>query len=259
MMNMHQALLTVSFGTSIPEARESIQNVERALQQAVPERSFFRAFSSPPIRRILSKRGEIIFSLPDALAYLRENGVQDVIVQPTHILYGFEYDEIQKTVQQFEADFLHIALGKPLLADSRDLQHLTNILSQQYPEQEKEALVLMGHGTTHFANLVYPALQTAFRLINRTDVFIGTVEGWPDLNAVKLQLKNSGYHNLHLVPLMLVAGNHVKNDMIGEHPGSWKSQLETEGFSVRYSINSLGMMPEVQKMYVEHVNKLLLT
>ncbi|MDO5548697.1 MAG: sirohydrochlorin cobaltochelatase [Eubacteriales bacterium] len=254
---MSRALLMISFGTRVPEARESIEQVERALQHAAPGLHVCRAFTSPTIRRILAKRGEMVPSLSEALASLEKQGVTEIIIQPTHMLYGFEYDKIKETVQQFENRIPDIRLGKPLLAGSADLRRLADVLMEQYPAREDEALLLMGHGTEHFANAVYPALQTAFCFAGRTDILVGTVEGWPSIDDIKTQLKKRGYHKAHLVPLMLVAGDHAKNDMAGAHPDSWKSQLEADGVSVRCTIRGLGVLPEIQRMYADHLSELL--
>ena len=128
-------------------------------------------------------------------------------------------------------------------------------LSAAYPQQNGETLVLFGHGTDHAADLVYPALQTAFRLAGRTDVLVGTVEGWPAFGDVLAQLRARSGKTVHLVPLMLVAGDHALNDMAGADPDSWKSRLEAEGFAVRASLRGLGVMPAVQAMYRAHLEE----
>ena len=254
---MKKALLCVSFGTSAAGARESITAVEERLRAAAPDRMFVRAFTSPTIRRILAGRGEEVPSLAQALEILCRQGVTDVLVQPTHMLYGREYEKIRADVAPWRERFETFRLGVPLLAGAEDLRKLARILSGRYPPQEGEALVLFGHGTDHSADMAYPALQTVFRLQGRPDVLVGTVEGWPDLAEVLAQLRDRGGSRVRLVPLMLVAGDHVRNDMAGKGPDSWTSRLEAAGYAVRCTMQGLGMLPEVQALYAEHLRAAL--
>lgn len=254
---MKKAILCVSFGTSVPAARESIDAVETALAAAAPERVFARAFTSSIIRRILAGRGEEIPGVDGALAQLYEAGVTDVLVQPTHILYGNEYDKIVSEAQAWRDRFECLRIGRPLLADTADLQNVARLLCDAYPARPEEALVLFGHGTDHFANAAYPALQTAFRLLGREDVLVGTVEGWPTLADVEAQLKKTACTRVHLVPLMLVAGDHAMNDMAGGEADSWKSRLEADGYAVTATIQGLGMLPAVRELYRAHLDSVL--
>lgn len=253
---MKQALLAVSFGTSVPEARQSIQQVERALAAAAPGRAFARAYTSPTIRCILAKRGETVDSLEQALEKLAAAGCEDVIVQPTHLLYGIEYDKMKGSVAAFAPRFASFTFGKPLLASAADLQALAACAWQAYAPA-RGALVLLGHGTEHFANTVYPALQTALRLQGAADAFVGTVEGWPALEDVLAQLQAGGYDRVTLAPLMLVAGDHACSDMAGPGPDSWKSRLEAAGLAVTCRMQGLGLLPGVQALYTTHLRELL--
>ena len=179
------------------------------------------------------------------------------MLQPTHILCGNEYDKMKREAEPWRDRFSSLRFGTPLLTDTDDLQALAAKLSAAYPPRTGESLVLFGHGTGHAANLVYPALQTAFDLAGRRDVLVGTVEGWPAFPEVLRQLKERGGAGVHLVPLMLVAGDHALNDMAGGTPESWKSRLEAEGFSVRATLRGLGLLPEVQAMYRAHLETAL--
>ncbi|MFR8462366.1 MAG: sirohydrochlorin cobaltochelatase [Ruthenibacterium lactatiformans] len=161
---MKQALLAVSIGTSVPRARQDIEAVERVLAAGAPERAFCRAYTSPTIRRILAERGEPVSGLPEALETLAAAGVEDVAVQPTHLLYGFEYDKLKADAAAFAGRFARLALGRPLAADSESLRALAACMARRFGQPEGGALVLLGHGTEHFANMVYPAMQTALRL-----------------------------------------------------------------------------------------------
>ena len=251
---MEQAIVITSFGTSVPEARVSITAVEEALKSAAPDCVCVRAFTSSIIRRILAGRGENVPSVTQALERLCADGARKVVVQPTHLLYGFEYDKLKAEADAFAARFEQVTVGRPLLANTEDIQRFAVGLSQTYPERDGEAVVLMGHGTEHFANAVYPALQTALHLKGRDDLYIGTVEGWPSFDDVLNQLKE---RRVLLAPLMLVAGDHAREDMAGDSPDSWKSRLEQAGVSVTCSFTGLGMLPWVQEMYRERLLSIL--
>lgn len=253
---MKKALLAVSFGTSVPKAREGIAAVEAALKAQAPELDFYRAFTSPKIRAIWEKRGESIPDLAGALERLGALSYEQVFVQPTHLLYGFEYDKVKETTECFAGSFSRLVLGKPLLSESEDLLRLA-AEAQAYPRQAGEALVWLGHGTNHFANMVYPALQTALHLAHIEGVFVGTVEGWPTFEDVLSELRASGCRSVLLAPLMLVAGDHALNDMAGDAPESWKSRLEVEGFSVCCAMEGLGLHPGIQNLYRDHLKALV--
>lgn len=254
---MKKAMICVSFGTSVPAARESITAVEETLRSAVPDHVVVRAFTSPTIRRILEKRGERMPGLSEALEDLWKQGTREVLVQPTHVLYGHEYDGIRAELIPWREQFDSLRLGRPLLSGTDDLRALTAALSETYPVCDGETLVLFGHGTDHFANAVYPALQTAFRLADRSDVLVGTVEGWPAYEEVSRQLRESGSRKVHLVPLMLVAGDHAVHDMAGNQADSWASRLTAEGYTVRCTIRGLGQLPVVRVLYRQHLESML--
>lgn len=250
---MKKALLVLSFGTSVPAARKSIFAVEEALK-VVSDRDFFRAFTSPTIRRILARKGETVWSLPEALEALEEMGYEDVAIQPTHLLFGYEYDNIRETVAQWKERFPVLRLGQPLLATQEDLFHLADCVTKAYAPEDG-VLVLMGHGTAHFANMVYPAFQTVLCSRGYENVLVGTVEGWPDFDQVQNGLQAMGKKQVLLAPLMLVAGDHALNDMAGED--GWKGQLEQSGFQVSCIMEGLGMLEPIQEMYAAKCKALL--
>lgn len=251
---MQQAIVITSFGTSVPEARVSITAVEQMLKHAAPGYSCVRAFTSPTIRKILADRGEKVPSLTEALQEFCAAGVKKVVVQPTHLLYGYEYDKLKAEADAFASQFDKVTVGRPLLADNGDILRFADGLVQTYPVQEGKAVILIGHGTRHFANTVYPALQTALRLKGRDNLYVGTVEGWPSFEDVLDQLAE---RRALLVPLMLVAGDHARNDIAGDEHDSWKSRLEQAGVSVSCSFTGLGLFPWVQEMYRERLQDVL--
>ncbi len=254
---MKTALLCVSFGTSVPSARKSITAVERSLQQEMPQADFFRAFTSKTIRRLLAAKGEIIWSLEEALEHLITSGYDRVVVQPTHFLYGLEYEKLKASVEKARKQFPALLLGAPLLSGTQDLCALAAVLAEEFPPKEHEALVFMGHGTPHFSNVVYPAMQTVFHMMGRKDVYVGTVEGWPQIETICEKLATEGYTHVRTAPLMLVAGDHAVNDMAGAEADSWKSILAQQGYQVECVLQGLGVLVGVQQMYRQHLRDLL--
>ena len=250
---MKKALVIVSFGTTYEKGLQSIDAVERALAQAAEGYDVFRAYTSSIVRKVLKSRGEIVPSLEEVLEKLANESYDTVFVQPTHLLYGNEYDEkIRTPYKQHESRFQHIALGRPLVAENDDLLKLAEILAALKPG-DADALLLMGHGTTHFANMVYPAMQTALRLQGHPNVVVATVEGWPTLENAIDELRALGAKRVELRPMMLVAGDHAQNDMAGGEDDSWKSRLTAAGFDVHCTVEGLGALEDVQKLYVEHL------
>ena len=170
--------------------------------------------------------------------------------------FGNEYEKIRREMDPWRDHFAALTLGPPLLGGTGDLRQLAQVLSAAWPAQEDEALVLFGHGTDHFANVMYAALQTVFHIQGRTDVLVGTVEGWPAYQEVSAQLRRSGRRKVRLVPLMLVAGDHALNDMAGPED-SWRTRLEAEGYCVRCEMQGLGQLQGVQEMYRRHLEQAL--
>ena len=175
-----------------------------------------------------------------------------VIVQPTHLLYGYEYDKLKVEAEALGGKFESLVVGCPLLANNSDIQRFAHRLAQDHPAETGTATVFMGHGTEHFANAAYPALQTALALLGRDDIYIGTVEGWPGLEDILRQLDPGGVREIRLLPLMLVAGDHAQNDMAG----AWKTRLEQAGYTVGCSFTVPGELPWVQEMYRERLEEL---
>lgn len=254
---MKTALLCVSFGTSVPAARKSITAVEEALHIEMPEADFYRVFTSKTIRRILASKGEIVWSMDEALEHLTDGSYDRVVIQPTHFLYGLEYESLKASVEEAKKRFPALLLGAPLLSGTEDLQALAQVLSKEFPKKENSALVLMGHGTPHFSNVVYPAIQAVFHMMGRKDVYVGTVEGWPEIEEICRELRTGNYTHVRTAPLMLVAGDHALNDMAGDEADSWKSILTQEGYEVECIMQGLGVLPGVQEMYCRHLQELL--
>lgn len=255
---MRQALLVASFGTTVPRAAEDIACVERALAAAAPGMDMFRAYTSSMVRRALARRGEAVPGVEEALEQMADLGYTHVYLQPTHLIPGVEYTKIRHTVHRVSRGgrFETLALGTPLLPDHRALMELAQVISRHYLPREG-ALVLMGHGSESFANLVYPALQAVLEHTGVQRTYVGAVEGWPGLDELLGRLEQSGCRQVKLAPLMLVAGDHAVNDMAGQGPESWKSRLEALGYTVTCHMEGLGSQPAVQEMYQSRLRRLL--
>ena len=251
---MFDHILIASFGTGVASARASIDAVEQALarQAGLPHTC---AFTSEAVRSILARRGESVPSAAQALEAAAHAGARRVFVQPTHMLYGGEYEKLRAEVSTARPCFEKLCLGAPLLAGSAEVRCLARVLAEAYPPRKGERLVLVGHGAAHFADIVYPAMQTVFRMEGRGDVYVGTLKGWTGFDEVLAQLRQSGAGAVHLVPLLLAAGGHAQHDMAGEDGQSWKARLQQAGFSVRCTMAGLGLLPGVQQMYAEHLRE----
>lgn len=245
-----KGLLIVSFGSSHLEAvRRDIQPMEAALEAGFPDYVTQKAFASGVIRRkLLQRDGLVIPSVRSALESLQQQGVQELLVQPTFLLRGREYDALIEEIAGVQDRFAQIRMGNPLLSDQEDLDALAAGLAKAYP-RERGALLLMGHGTDHEADRVYDALETA---LGQEHIFLATVEGKRTLEDVLPRLLEQGVKRVTLAPLMLVAGDHAQNDMASSRPDSWKSRLEGAGIQADCRLQGLGSLGFVQERFLHH-------
>ena len=251
---IEQGILVVSFGTSYKEAEEkSICMVERTIRKKFNPIPVYRAYTSRIVRKILEKRGEIVDSTNDALTRMREDGIKDVFVLPTHLIYGEEYEKIKRIVEEEKGNFNSITIGKPLLGDMEDMKRIAHILHKEYPLSDNECLVLMGHGTKHYANMVYPAMEYICHEQGFQNMYVGTIESYPDINIILHKVKNKGYKKAVLIPFMFVAGDHAVNDMAGEEEDSWLSCFRKEGIETKVVIKGLGEYEMIRELYCEHI------
>lgn len=258
---MKKAILAVSFGTSYLDSLEkTIAAIEKDLAAAFPDRKLYRAFTSGMIIKKLAKRdGLVIDTVPEALARLTEEGYQDVVVQSTHVINGEEWDKLKAQAAPFAGKFQRLAFGMPLLTGIEDYRALTSALLRRLPAEELgTAIVFMGHGSEHPANAVYATLEYMFHDMGRRDIRVGTVEGYPGFEEVSRRLAEQGnVRKVICYPLMVVAGDHVKNDLAGEDPDSWRSMLEAQGYHVRCVLEGLGEVPEIRAIFTDHAGKAL--
>ena len=271
-------LLVVSFGTSFNDSRAAdIKGIEDALQAAYPDWSVRRAFTAQIIiNHVQARDGEKIDNMQQALDRAVANGVKNLIVQPTHLMHGAEYDEMTEMLDQYRDKFESVAVAEPLLGEvgadatviNADKKAVAEAIttaavkdagyeSAAAAAADKTAFVFMGHGTSHTAKVSYSQMQTAMQTLGYDNVFIGTVEGEPEetsCEAVIEAVKAAGYTKIVLRPLMVVAGDHANNDMAGDDADSWLSQFNAEGCFEKLDcqISGLGSIAEVQQLYVAH-------
>ncbi len=249
-----KAILVVSFGTSYEETREkTIGAIEEDFRRAFPDFEVRRAFTSGMIIRKLRERDGIeIDSVKQALQKLFDEGFGTVICQPTHVMNGFEFDDVRKEVDSWKGRFANIVCGWPLLTSFEDYPKVTRALREEFSDiQPDTALVLMGHGTEHPANATYPALDYRLKAEGCKNFFIGTVEGYPDLETVKKEVEAIHAKKVVLAPLMVVAGDHAINDMSGDDD-SWQQVFEAAGYETQVVLKGLGEYPFIRKIYLEH-------
>jgi len=271
-------ILVVSFGTSFNDSRaEDIGGVEKALQAAYPDWSVRRAFTAQIIiNHVQARDDEKIDNMDQALERAVNNGVKNLVVQPTHLMHGAEYDELTEAVENYKDKFESVKIAEPLLGEvgadetaiNEDKAAVAEAITAEAvktagfdsldaAKEEGTAFVFMGHGTSHTAKISYSQMQTQMEQLGYENVFIGTVEGEPEdtaCEAVIEKLKNAGYKKVILRPLMVVAGDHANNDMAGDDDDSWKSQFEASGVfdSIDTQIAGLGEIDAIQQLYVAH-------
>ena len=252
-------ILVVSFGTSFNDSRRlTIGAIENAIREAFPEWSVRRAFTSQIIIDHVNKRdGVKIDNVKEALDRAVENGVKNLIVQPTHLMAGLEYHDLEEEVMSYADAFESITMGENLLAEDGDFEEVAKIITARTAEYDdgETAICFMGHGTEAESNAVYAKMQEVLAADGFENYFVGTVEATPSLEDVMAAVGEGEYKRVVLMPLMVVAGDHANNDMAGDEEDSWKSQFEAEGYSVECVLEGLGQQPEIQQLYVEHLQK----
>lgn len=257
---MKKGILVVSFGTSHPGTRKlTIEAIERRIREAFPEYKVYRAFTSGVIiRKVKEQEGLSVMTVGEALAQMQKDGIEDVIIQPTHVINGVENDKMREEAKACRCWFSSLRIGDALLTTWEDNEAVIEAVAQEYGDlKDREALVLMGHGTTHYANAIYAALDYEMKDIGYANMFLGTVEAYPTLTSIFRMLKEGGYTRVCLAPFMIVAGDHAKNDLSGAEEDSWYSRFLREGYEVRCVLKGLGEIEGVQKRFVDHVKKVL--
>ena len=269
-------LLVVSFGTSFNDSRvQDIKGIEDALAEAYPDWAVRRAFTAQIIiNHVAARDGEVIDNMEQAVQRAIDNGVKVLVVQPTHLMHGAEYDEMCAVLDAYGDQLDLYAVAEPLLGEVGEDASVINedkatvaeavvaaaveeagYDSPEAAAEDGAAIVLMGHGTAHTAKVTYSQMATQMAELGYDNVFVGTVEGEPEETACDViidAVKEAGYTKVFLRPLMVVAGDHANNDMAGDDEDSWKSMFEAAGLEVECQISGLGRIPEVEALYVIH-------
>ena len=269
-------LLVVSFGTSYNDSRvNDIKSIEDALQEAYPDWSVRRAFTAQIIiNHIQARDGEKIDNMTQALERAVANGVKNLVVQPTHLMHGAEYDEMCAAIDDYRDNFDAVSIAEPLLGEvgsdasviNADKEAVAKAVtaaaveasgfdSLEAAKEAGAAFVLLGHGTAHVARVSYSQMSTQMQQLGYENVFIGTVEGEPEENACESVIEKvqaAGYTTVILRPLMVVAGDHANNDMAGSDDDSWKPMFEDAGLTVDCQIAGLGGIADIQALYIAH-------
>ena len=269
---MDKALMVVSFGTSFKETREkTICALENDLKEAFPDRKFYRAWTSNRIiKKVKETEGLDVYTIEEAIDHMKEDGIKDLLVQPTHMMYGYENARLAKLLEEKKTDFDRIAVGLPMLMSDEDIDFMSEAVMSEYEEVKagEAALVLMGHGSPggpdktvktpdDDPNKVYRDQEGSFHKLGYDKVFVGTVEAVPTVEDVITEIKEAfpAPGKVYLAPYLIVAGDHATNDMAGDDPDSWKNLIKAEGYEAVPVIKGLGEYPEVRKRFVEHARE----
>ena len=254
-------LLVVSFGTSFNDSRRlTIGGIEKSLAEAFPGWSVRRGFTSQIIiDHVLSRDGEKIDNVAEALDRACDNGVKNLVVQPTHLMNGFEYTDLKDELAGYADAFESISVGAPLLTSEEDFAAVADIIVKATAEYDdgETAICFMGHGTEADSNAVYAKMQQVLTAGGHAHYYIGTVEAEPSVEDVLAAVQAGSYKRVVLRPLMIVAGDHANNDMAGEEEDSWKSIFEAAGYEVECVIEGLGQLPEIQQIFVQHAQAVI--
>ncbi|MBG0775429.1 MAG: sirohydrochlorin cobaltochelatase [Desulfovibrionaceae bacterium] len=251
-------ILLVAFGSSMDEAQASFDNIDRKVRAAFPDTDVRWAYTSRIIRKKLAARGRVIPSPAEALATLLDEGYTRVAVQSLHTIPGQEYGDLERTIEAFRRmpeGFARLTLGRPLLSSTEDLERVADLLITLAPKQRKaeQALVFMGHGTEHPANVYYEAMAARLAHLDGR-AFLGTVEGYPTLEDVARQLDAAKIKQAYLLPFMSVAGDHARNDMAGDEDDSWKSVLTKRGVACTPVLKGTAEYDAVVDVWLDHLS-----
>ena len=249
-------LMVVSFGTSFNDSRRlTIGGIEGAIADAIPDYSVRRAFTAQIIIDHVERRDGIhIDNMTEALDRAVANGVKILVVQPTHLMHGFEYDDVVAELAERADDFEQIVVADPLLTSDEDFDRVGDIMIDLLKDYDdgKTAIVYMGHGTEHEYNKIYAQMQEVLTSKGAENYYVGTVEAEPSVDDVLEAIKDKGYTRVVLRDMMVVCGDHANNDMAGDEEDSWKSIFTNAGYEVECVLEGLGQVPEIQQIYVEH-------
>ena len=253
-----RAILAVSFGTSYEAARKAtIEKIEQDIAEAFPDYRIYRAWTSKMILSILKKRDNLIIpNVTEAMEQMLSDGIQDVIIQPTHILDGIENNIMKEEALAFRDSFHSITFGTPLISSREDAHAVIGAVAEEFSEHlEDTALVLMGHGTSHRVNSVYAEIDSMFKEQGHSNIFLGTVEAEPTIQDLVREVCSYDPKKVVLAPFMIVAGDHAHNDMAGDEPDSWAYQFRQHNYEVQPVLKGLGEYPGIRSLFIDHVKQ----
>ena len=252
----NQAILVVSFGTSYDDSRDiTIGAIEEAVAAAFPEYEVRRAFTSQIIiDKLADEEGLEIDNVTEALDRAIEDGITTLVIQPTHLMDGLEYNDVVNEVAEYADSFEKVVMGEPLLTSDEDYAAVISAITEATSEYDdgETAVCFMGHGTEAESNQVYATLQDKLTEAGYENYYVGTVEAEPTLEDVLAAVGEGEYTKAVLAPLMVVAGDHANNDMAGDEEGSWKTEFAAAGYEVECLIQGLGQLEAIQDIYVAH-------
>lgn len=253
-------ILVVSFGTSYNNNRSlTIGAIEDDIRDSFSDYDVRRAFTSQMVINILKKRDDLaIDNVKEALERALDDGIKNVIIQPTHVMDGTEYHfKILDVVEGFKDRFENISIADPLLITDEDFEDLIASITGKEDYSDDTAVVYMGHGSPAESNMVYTKLQSMLKEKGFENYYIGTVEAKPDYDDVLAMVKEGDYKKIVLKPLMVVAGDHAQNDMAGDEEDSWKSMFAAEGYEVECVVEGLAQSKEIRDVYIKHIQKVI--
>ncbi|GAB6168909.1 sirohydrochlorin cobaltochelatase [Clostridium carnis] len=260
---MEKVILVVSFGTSYLNTLEMcIEKAENQIRRAFKDYKVIRAFTSHKIIKKLKEKHEINTDTPEeALEKLYKDGIEEVIIQPLHLIPGEEFNYIRNVQRTFADKFKSLKLGRPIFyyqgIEELPQDYSLFINSVKGLLKLDEGIIMIGHGTANPSNAVYGCLQMVLEDMGYENVFVGTVEGYPNFETVLKRVKRKNINSVMLVPLMLVAGDHAINDMASDDEDSWKTMLEKEGIKVRVHLHGLGEIDSFNNLYIDRINDLI--
>lgn len=255
-----KAILVVSFGTSFNDTRKkTIDVIESDIAAAYPDHTIYRAWTSQMIIKKLKARDNVhISTVSEAMEKMISSGITHIIVQPTHIINGIENDRMKEDILKYQNQVASISFGTPLLTTDQDNISVIHALMKEFSfVSKKEVLVFMGHGTTHYANAVYAALDYTFKDLGYDNVFVGTVEAYPTMETLLKLVEQYNPSRVILTPFMIVAGDHATNDMASDNKDSWKCQFEEAGFIVDCILKGLGEYKGIRELFLQHIEAIL--
>ena len=253
-----KAILMVAFGTSVPQAQKAFEAIDQRVREAFPGVEVRWAYTSAIIRKKLAARGTVIDSPETALARLMDDGVTQVTVCSLHTIPGAEFHELQANARlfaQMAGGFRRVSVARPLLSSHDDMTRVVRAMLAHVPAERRpqDAVIFMGHGSEHHpADAIYTAMDALFQKAD-PNAFLATVEGYPTLDHVIPTLKAKKITRAYLIPFMLVAGDHVRNDMAGDAPDSWKSLLQAQGIEAVPILRGTAEIPEVVDVWLDHL------